>query len=1088
MRPALVCRECGRPITSASASPLAGCPYCLVKHALSDVESPSSVASSHGHAPPGSPQGEQVPGEVTQTEASARLGKYVRVAKLGSGGMGDVWKAWDSELERWVALKLLRHDDSREVERFTREARTAAALSHPGIAAVHEAGAIDGKPFIAMQLIEGRTLAEWPRSDRRRLVALVRDAARAVGFAHRHGIIHRDLKPTNLMASETEPEPRVVVMDFGLARRIHGAAKLSRTGTLAGTPHYMSPEQASGRRVDARSDLYSLGATLYELLSGRTPFPSSDPAELLQRIAEAEPTALRTLDRTIPRDLETIVFKCLEKDPSRRYESAQDLAGDLDRWLSGKLILARPASLLYRFVKAVSRRKAMAAAFLVAGVAVSLAGWWSVAGSRETGYAREFASAMKLWAEALRAAKGGRDPAGIPQRASKAREAFERALRVHETPEALLMTGKCLELEGRADEGLKALELAHRADTTDAEARIELAKALLLKYQKSRGLPFRSPTYSKSDERKYLSHELPPETDEQRRWRERGTGLLTLISAPPEQKSLMMALISMGGGDHAAAAGYFAEYSKVERWDIQAWSLQGVCRQYSNELTEAIACLDESLGRNAHLEDFNRRATLKSWLGLHDEAIADFDRALALDSKSVGTWLGRGMVHFFKGQPATAMEDFDRALELDPNHPRVYLCRGYVLQNQGHHDAAIQNLRKSIKLDKNLVDAYYQLGIARAAKGQYEAAIEDYTTALKLRPQLSIAYYARGNSRKALDQLDPALADYDEAIRLDPGHSWAYCNRGLAREAKGLIDGAKYDFIMAIQLDPKNRAAHVNLGNVKYLQGKFDEAIGHFSTAFQVDPNYIDALFYCGMAREKRGLTDEALRDYGEAIRLDSKNAKYRFARGQLRFAKGDLENALVDFRAAFDLDPKDAEACANVGNLLKSLGRHDEAIPYLEKAIDMNPRMRSPRLARGWILESRGRVDEAEADYLKALELSATGSQREEAQRHLDSVRVARPFFAGVELIKKMNYRGAIEKFEEVTRLVPKTEQGGVAAANIAMCYALLKDKTAALEWLGKAIEWEWKDASAIEKNPSFALLRDEPRFKALLSALKAR
>ncbi|MBI2923113.1 MAG: PQQ-binding-like beta-propeller repeat protein [Planctomycetes bacterium] len=303
-----------------------------------------------------------------------RFGKFVRTRKLGSGGMGEVWQAWDEELSRWVALKLLKGTDAEEIARFKREAQTAARLTHPNIAAIFDVGEESGRHWIAMQFVEGQTLKTWPRTDRRLLVRLVRDAARAVEFANRQGVIHRDLKPDNLMATGKGDGAHAYVMDFGLARATEGASDLSVTGQILGTPNYMPPEQAHGERADARADVYSLGATLYEILTDRRPFTGENVYATLKKVMEDDPVAPRRIDPSVDADLETIVLKCLEKERNRRYASAGDLADELDRFLKGEAISSRPASVLYRARKFVKRRTSLVAAgaLLAAGIGAGL--------------------------------------------------------------------------------------------------------------------------------------------------------------------------------------------------------------------------------------------------------------------------------------------------------------------------------------------------------------------------------------------------------------------------------------------------------------------------------------------------------------------------------------------------------------------------------------------------------------------------------------------------------------------------------------------------------------------------------------------
>jgi serine/threonine-protein kinase len=289
-----------------------------------------------------------LPPVVAAAPADARFGKFVRVVRLGVGAYGEVWKAWDTELSRWVALKFLKQEGGEELARFLREARTAASLSHANIAAIYEIGEAQGHHYIAMQFVDGRTLRGFPRGDRRRIVTIVRDAAIAIEAAHDRAIVHRDLKPDNLMV---DAAGRVYVMDFGLARPVEKGSGMTASGMAVGTPAYMSPEQARGDVAEERSDVYGLGATLYDLLAGRPPFDGANLVDLLMAVVEREPVAPRRLDPALEPELETIVLKTLEKDPAKRYPSMRALRDDLDRWLRGEPIEAQPLSTIAKFAR-----------------------------------------------------------------------------------------------------------------------------------------------------------------------------------------------------------------------------------------------------------------------------------------------------------------------------------------------------------------------------------------------------------------------------------------------------------------------------------------------------------------------------------------------------------------------------------------------------------------------------------------------------------------------------------------------------------------------------------------------------------------
>ncbi len=322
------------------------------------------------------------------------LGKFQLLELLGQGAFGAVYRARDAELDRIVAIKLPRagcFGSSQEQERFLREARSAAQLTHPGIVQVHEIGREGDLPYIVSDYIKGPTLAEMlveRRPSVTKAAELVAQVADALDYAHQHGVVHRDLKPANILLSGVSDPMGPIgpispiglgsipkLTDFGLARRDEGSIVLTREGQILGTPAYMSPEQAAGEpsRVDGRSDLYSLGVVLYELLTGDVPFRGTVTV-LLRQVREEEPRSPRRLNDRIPRDLETICLKCLHKEPARRYASAGKLAEDLRRYLKGVPITARPVSQAERAWRLCRRNPLVSA--LAASLVFGFLGWY----------------------------------------------------------------------------------------------------------------------------------------------------------------------------------------------------------------------------------------------------------------------------------------------------------------------------------------------------------------------------------------------------------------------------------------------------------------------------------------------------------------------------------------------------------------------------------------------------------------------------------------------------------------------------------------------------------------------------------------
>src|SRR5881394_2295851 len=315
-------------------------------------------------------------GELDVCDADWRIGNYQILEEIGRGGMGVIYRARQRHSRRIVALKriLTYHADSQEtLVRFRREAEAVAKLDHPNILPIYEVGEHeDGLPSFSMKFAAGGSLVDAGpalRNDPRRIVSLMAKVARAVQYAHEQGILHRDLKPGNILL-DGHGEP--MVSDFGLAKWLDTTSNLTQTLTIFGTPGYIAPEQVNGSaaKLTPAADVYSLGAILFDLLTGRPPFLGEHALAVIQQASENPAPKLRSLVPTMDRDLETICAKCLERDPTARYRSAGALAEDLERWLDGRSIIARPVSLPVRLWRW-SKRNRMTATMTALSVALA---------------------------------------------------------------------------------------------------------------------------------------------------------------------------------------------------------------------------------------------------------------------------------------------------------------------------------------------------------------------------------------------------------------------------------------------------------------------------------------------------------------------------------------------------------------------------------------------------------------------------------------------------------------------------------------------------------------------------------------------
>src|SRR5437660_1405188 len=376
-----ICRNCGAKVLSARRQGLrTGCVLeARIGGAVAGGDDPGRPASSMPATTPDdvAPTSQKT---VRAAELLGELGDYELLDEVGRGGQGVVFRARQKSLNRIVALKVIslgQWASKAHLKRFRLEAEAAARLEHPGIVPIHEVGERDGSCYFSMKFVEGGQLDEvikrTPMSIRR-AVELIEKVARTVHYAHEHGILHRDIKPGNILL-DRNGEPHLT--DFGLARLVEADSTVTGTLEVLGTPSYMAPEQAAGNNaaVSSNTDVYGLGAVLYQLLTGQPPFAGGTTYETIKLLLDTEPRQPRLLNPKIDRDLSTICLKCLEKDPKHRYSSALALAEDLERWLKHQPIQARHTGVFARGKKWVRRNptSALLAASLVALIAA--VGW-----------------------------------------------------------------------------------------------------------------------------------------------------------------------------------------------------------------------------------------------------------------------------------------------------------------------------------------------------------------------------------------------------------------------------------------------------------------------------------------------------------------------------------------------------------------------------------------------------------------------------------------------------------------------------------------------------------------------------------------
>ncbi|HVS35448.1 MAG TPA: protein kinase [Gemmataceae bacterium] len=923
--------------------------------------------------PHDSPSGRQTTAVVPP---QPRIAGYEVLGEIGQGAMGVVYKARRLGLNRLTALKMLRPSavDPREAARFRAEAEALARLEHPNIVRIYEVGEHEGRPFFALEFLPGGSLeaklggAPQPP----RLAAeLTETLARAVHEAHRCSVIHRDLKPANVLLTASGT-PKIT--DFGLAKRLGGDAAQTQTGEILGTPSYMAPEQARGDNdaVGPRTDVYALGAILYEVLSGRPPFRGETVWDTLEQVVHREPTPPRLLAPRAPRDLETICLKCLRKEPGRRYGSAAELADDLRRLQNGEPIRARPASALERVRKWVRRRPAAAGAVVGAVVlTVALA-------------AAHYADLRAKLAEGERAGavadvRGQLEGVRTQLNAGRWPEAESR-LRDHIAPrlkQARNAFPADAELAALATEADQLRERVDRRLTDDA--RLQRFRAL------RKELDFCITPFSGLDEdarRRRVEgaaaealglFESSPDAAcfsemEQTEIREGCCEMLlamTAVAPPGEWDAQAPALLG-----RAARLGVDTPLIDVERTRRSAtapltrpfeWFLRGDELARDGRWYEAIDAFEKTLARQpdhaaAHyaLAVCYLKAPARADVRTAHVLLAQEHLSACIEERPPLVWpflqraLARGELKDFDGAEA----DFnaaERLLQAAPDATAQYALsvnRGVIRIRRDNPEGAVADLQRAVNLQPDEPAGYVDLAMALQKQRRLDEAVAQLDKAIARTPPAALASLYRNRAKLDQEREDgeAAVHDLDEAARRAPGGAAA--DRLLQARLLEML-GRHEDAIAAadasLAAQPDQAEAHRLRAEALLHLDRYAEAVaalGRCLDAEQKAGRAIDPAVCLARARAAAAAGDSrtAAEDYTRYLALRPDDGAALAARGWAYTALDAPTLALPDFEASIRLDPNNADAYNGRAYALVRTARAPQAVRDAEEALRRGP------------------------------------------------------------------------------------------------------------------------------------------------------
>lgn len=828
--------------------------------------------------------------------------RYRIESLLGQGGMGRVYKAYDKDLDRVVAIKVVRQgalSESDALRRFKQELLLASKISHKNILRIHDMGDVGGIRFISMAYVEGQDLhqiiAANPKLPLERVLNFARQFAEALAAAHAEGVIHRDLKPQNILVGKDD---QVYISDFGLAKSFEdGAVAMTKTGAFLGTPRYMSPEQVEGRPADQRSDLYAYGLILYEMVAGDVPFTGESTLKVMYQRVQEKPKSPKLVNPSLPNWLVRIIMHSLEKSPEARYQSAYEILADLQGASKSGSAIARSGSqtVVIQIPEFTQRRWV----WYVGGGVLLIALLFAIPPVRHLIFKPSGGAASAV--------------SGVPP--------LSTGRYVAVLPFKILGDAQSLDLVADGlDEALtsklfqfKQLHLASDADVAKVSTKDSLEKT-------ARNLGVNlivDGIIQGGADKMSIIVNLRDIADGKKLWSQQFSGvpndLLTLEDQISSQ--LVTAMDLNATGEEVALSGAHPT-DNVAAYDLYLRGRSALRGRQDVKNDQAAADL------------FGQAVQKDPKFALAYSGLADASLAIYI-SKKDAFWSAR------------ALSAAQQAQQLNDNAPEVHFSLAKVYASTGKSAEAISELQRALKLEPNSDDGYRTLGDVYMTTNRSTDALAAYQKAIDLNPYFWLNYNAIGIAYSNLGDLDKALGAFHKITELEPDNSAAFNNTGLILLRQGQYEQSIPEFQKAISLTPNNDDAYSNLGYAYFNLKRYDDAVTNFGKAVELNPadninigNLADAYRWSGQKDKANVTYDKAIELAYKDLQVNPRSAAALSSLALYYAKKGQSAQALNFIGRARLLDKENVDFIYDEAEIQALANRPDDALKLLRQAL----------------------------------------------------------------------------------------------------------------------------------------------------------